>query len=124
MCEFTDYKHKKTALNFFNLLPNSNMVFSKVRQKLPNAFKPGHCAVCRKPLSKNERRPENRATRSMCIGCYDYNIANLYFSCCRTVQANFTRTSFTCNYISFESLAIIDIYNLNFFILNNIGCIH
>ena len=82
MCEFTDNKHKMSALNFFNTLPNSNMVFGMVRQRLPNAFNPAHCAVCGKYLSEKERRPRGRATRSMCVGCYENNIANhINYSC-------------------------------------------
>jgi hypothetical protein len=81
MCEFTDAAHKKAALQYFSAFPEK--VFNPILlERFPFAFQQGRCPVCGAFLESHERRPQGRATRSMCSYDYENLIVNGINSSC------------------------------------------
>ena len=78
MCEFNSKKMKNAAKAFFNKIPNERAqeMHGFLSKKFPYSGYPGQCPVCGKHLSKAERKPSGKCTRSMCRNCYDTLIAN------------------------------------------------
>jgi hypothetical protein len=85
MCEFTDNQHKTATLNFIGDKSIEEVVPPNVQNKFRYFLQQGHCPRCGKVLSRSERKPSGRATRSMCVECYDRlitsHISNNCFLC-------------------------------------------
>jgi hypothetical protein len=82
MCEFTDNQHKNAALNFISGKSREEVVPRHVQNKFKYSLQPGRCPRCGKVLSRSERKPKGRATRSMCVECYASFIASHIDSNC------------------------------------------
>ncbi len=76
MCEFTDNQHKNATLNFIKNRSIVEVIPPNVQNKFQYFLQPGQCPKCGKVLSHSERLPSGRATRSMCVECYDASIAS------------------------------------------------
>lgn len=71
MCEFTDKEMLNKAINSLQELTPDEAFPQFISQRFPFVFQRGHCPVCGVQLSKKERRPSGKCTRSMCQNCYD-----------------------------------------------------
>ena len=82
MCEFTDAVHKRAALQYFSAFPERLFNNPILLERFPFAFQQGKCPVCGAFLESHERRPQGRATRSMCSYDYQNLIANMVNDSC------------------------------------------
>lgn len=63
-------------------------------------------------------------TRHHCKRNNDNKVAGLNFSGCSAVYHDFAGAGFAFDDVSFKSFAIIDVEDLHFFELDELGCIH
>jgi len=75
MCEFTNKKHVRRAVSHFEENNIKDPRHPVVMERFPHAFQPGYCPKCGKYLTRGERKPSGRATRSMCFRCYNRLVA-------------------------------------------------
>jgi len=75
MCEFSDWSHKNKAFQDFRRGVIHNGLIARALNRFPYALMEGCCPKCGRPLQDWERRPQGRATRSMCRGDYERLIA-------------------------------------------------
>jgi len=71
MCEFSDWSHKNKAFQDFRRGVIHNGLIAAVNARFPYALMEGCCPKCGRYLEEWERRPQGRATRSMCKGDYE-----------------------------------------------------
>ena len=76
MCEFTRSNNKKRALDFFRSNQSKALNIHGLSERFPYALQEGRCPKCGRYLEDFERRPPGRATRSMCLGDYEYWVAS------------------------------------------------
>ena len=75
MCEFSDWFHKNKAFQDFSAGVIHSALLSAVNARFRFALMAGCCPKCGRPLQDWERRPQGRATRSMCREDYEHWIA-------------------------------------------------
>ena len=82
MSEFSDWSHKNQALQYFRGGQIYSALPSGVLARFPFALMEGCCPKCGRYLQDWERRPQGRATRSMCRDDYDRWIAGRIDAAC------------------------------------------
>ena len=82
MCEFSDWSHKNKALQYFRGGQIYDALPSGVFARFQFALMEGCCPKCGRYLQDWERRPQGRATRSMCRDDYDRWIAGRIDAAC------------------------------------------
>ena len=89
MCEFTSSNNKRRAMQFFRRNQIGAQDIHGLFGRFPYALQEGHCPKCGRYLEGFERRPDGRATRSMCLDDYEYWVAgrmsNYCFVCARSL---------------------------------------
>lgn len=76
MCEYTDKEHRKKGLKFLRNNHPQNILNTHIKRRFPYSLRRGCCPVCGYHLSHLERWPPGRASRSMCVSCYEELIVN------------------------------------------------
>jgi hypothetical protein len=81
MCEFTASKNQKKAIQYFHNT-KATLNLSDFMSIYPYAFQYQTCPVCGEHLTERQMRPSGRATRCMCVRCYDELVARRYNANC------------------------------------------
>lgn len=76
MCEFTSSNKKTEAIRFFQKHGTHGYVLPDFHNRFKLPIQAATCPICGRHLSEEDMRPPGRATRCMCVPCYEHLVPN------------------------------------------------